>query len=153
MPAYFVDTSALAKLYHTEIGSQQVEALAAEPDARLIVSQLSLVEIQSVFAGKVRTGIIDPLTLQQLNGLFFADLAVGRYQVVLVAGRHFRSAERLIRLHAVGRALRTLDSLQLAVALDLHQGGFVAKLVAADKHLCEVAALEGLGVINPLHAP
>ena len=49
MPGYFIDTSALAKLYHIEVGSQKMEALAESPDARLIVSQLSLIEIQSVF--------------------------------------------------------------------------------------------------------
>ena len=153
MPGYFVDTSALAKLYHVEIGSQKMEALAESPDARLIVSQLSLIEIQSVFATKVRTGVIDQTSLEQMRGLFFADLAAGRFQVVLVARRYFRSAERLIRMHAVNQALRTLDALQLAVAVELHRRGVVSELVASDKNLCEVAALEGLQVINPLQTP
>jgi hypothetical protein len=45
VPGYFFGTSALAKLYHAETGSEQTEALAAGPNNPLIVSQLSLVEI------------------------------------------------------------------------------------------------------------
>ena len=150
MPGYFLDTSALAKLYHVEAGSERMEALAQSPDARLIVSQLTLVELQSVFATKARMGVIDQDTLDQVRGLFFADLAAGCFQVVLVSRRYFRSAERLIRNHAVSRSLRTLDALQLAVAVELHRRGVVAVLVASDRNLCEVAALEGLAVVNPV---
>ena len=77
MPSYFLDTSALAKLYHPEIGSERMESLLQSPGARLIVSQLSLIEIQSVFATKVRTGVIGKATLDQLRGLFFPILPRG----------------------------------------------------------------------------
>jgi len=149
VPGCFLDTSALAKLYHPEIGSDRMESLVQAPGTRLIVSQLSLIEIQSVFAAKVRTGVIDKATLDLLRGLFFSDLAKGRFEVVLLARRHFQSAEALVRTHAVDYALRTLDALQLSVALDLHRRGAASDLVAADKNLCNVAALEGLTVINP----
>ena len=148
MPGYFLDTSALAKLYHPEIGSERMESLVQAPGTRLIISQLSLIEIQSVFATKVRTGVIDKATLDQLRGLFFSDLANGRFEVVLLARRHFQSAEALVRSHAVNYALRTLDAMQLSVALDLHGRGAASDLVASDKNLCNVATLEGLTVIN-----
>jgi hypothetical protein len=70
VPGYFIDTSALAKFYHAELGSQQMEMLAQVPDNRLIISQLSVIELQSVFATKVRTGVIDQASLDQLRGLF-----------------------------------------------------------------------------------
>lgn len=50
MPGYFLDTSALAKFYHTEAGNARVEDLGQAPGSRLIISQLSLIEIQSVIA-------------------------------------------------------------------------------------------------------
>jgi predicted nucleic acid-binding protein len=153
VPGYFIDTSALAKLYHIEIGSQTMQALAASQGTSLIVSQLSLIEIQSVFATKVRMGVIDRTTLEQMRGLFFADLAAGHFQVVAISRRYFRSAEQLIRLHAVNHSLRTLDALQLAVALELRRRGVVSEIVASDKNLCEVAALEGLSVTNPIQTP
>jgi hypothetical protein len=46
VPGYFLDTSALAKLYHPEIGSERMESLVQAPGTRLIVSQLSPIEIQ-----------------------------------------------------------------------------------------------------------
>jgi len=45
--------------------------------------------------------------------------------------------------------LRTLDSLQLAVALSLHRSDAAESLVAADKILCKVAVLEGVPVTDP----
>lgn len=153
MPGYFVDTSALAKVYHREVGSERMEALIEAPGNRLIISQLSLVEIESVFATKVRTGVIDKAALAQLRGRFYADLSRGRFRVALLAGRHFQGAEALLRTYAVDHALRTLDALQLSVALDLCRRGAASDLVTSDKALCEVAALEGLAVLNPLSAP
>ena len=150
MPGYFVDTSALAKLYHWEVGSERMEALIEAPEARLIISQLSLVEIESVFATKVRMGMIDKTALEQLRGRFYADLARGRFEVVLMARRHFQGAEALVRTHAVKHTLRTLDALQLSVALDLHRRGAASQLVTSDRALSEVATLEGLPVVNPL---
>ena len=153
MPGYFVDTCALAKLYHPEIGSVWMDSLVQSRGARLIISQLSLIEIQSVFATKVRTGVIDKATLEQLRGLFFADLAKGRFEVVSLAGRHFRGAEALVRSYAVDQSLRTLDAIQLSVALDLRRRGAAPEFVSSDKRLGEVAALAGLSVLNPTQGP
>lgn len=149
MPGHFVDTSALAKLFHTEAGSDQMELLSQTPGARLIISQLSLIEIQSVFAMKVRTGVIDQAALDQLRGLFFAELAKGRFEVVLLARRHLTDAEALVRTHSAVQGLRTLDAIQLSVALDLKRRGAASELVASDRNLCTVAAIEGLSVLNP----
>jgi hypothetical protein len=45
--------------------------------------------------------------------------------------------------------LRTLDSLQLATALDLRARAMLDHLVCADVNLCKIAAAEGLSVLNP----
>jgi len=150
VPGYFVDTSALAKLYHWEVGSERMEALVEAPDARLVISQISLIEIESVFATKVRAGVIHKTALQQLRGRFYADLARGLFEVVQLARRHFQGAEALVRAYGVNHALRTLDALQLSVALDLHRRGAVSQLVTSDRAFCEVAALEGVPVVDPL---
>ncbi|MBI1918923.1 MAG: hypothetical protein HYS12_29895 [Planctomycetes bacterium] len=72
-----------------------------------------------------------------------------RFQVVRVTVPHFRDAERLIRRLAPAHNLRTLDAIQLAVALDLHGQGLVSQFVSADHSLCSLAGGEGLGVVNP----
>lgn len=62
---------------------------------------------------------------------------------------HFKDAEHLIGKHSFTRRLRTLDALQLAVALDLASQTLLDHFVIADRALGEVAALEGLSVIDP----
>ena len=150
MPGYFLDTSALAKLYHPEIGSERMESLAQSPGAQMIISELSLIEIESVFATKVRTGAMARTALDHLRGLFSADIAKGRFDVVVLARRHFRNAGALVRLYGVDHALRTLDALQVSVAVDLQRRGVTSELVASDRNLCSVAAREGLTVLNLL---
>lgn len=150
MPGCFLDTSALAKLYHAEEGSAVVEELAGTPDTLLVISQLSLVEIQSVFAGKVRTRVIPASALDQLRGRFYADLAEGRLQMAILRARHWTLAESFIREHAVRQSLRTLDALQLAVAVDLHRRNIITTLVASDRNLCAVAMSQGMKILNPL---
>ena len=59
MAGYFPDTSALAKRYHEELGSDYVERILSQPGSKGIVSRLSLVEMESVFAIKARTGALD----------------------------------------------------------------------------------------------
>ena len=58
MSADFLDTSALAKHYHSEVGSGEIDRLWNDPVHGLFISRLSVLEIVSVFAGKVRAGAI-----------------------------------------------------------------------------------------------
>jgi hypothetical protein len=62
---------------------------------------------------------------------------------------HFQSARKLLVQYGVGEGLRTLDALQLAIALDLHGLGHIAILVAADKRFCLISSLAGCTAINP----
>ena len=61
----------------------------------------------------------------------------------------FALAQRLVERYAFDRRLRTLDEVQLEVAIGLRAQGLIETFVAADKVLYEVAALEGLSVLNP----
>jgi hypothetical protein len=62
---------------------------------------------------------------------------------------HYHEADRLLRQHGIVRRLRTLDALQLAVALDLYRKKAIDRVISADKDLLAVAAVEGLGIFNP----
>ena len=65
---------------------------------------------------------------------------------------HYRSAVRLIRQYTPQRTaplLRSLDALQLAVALDVRQQHGLDYFVVADQNLSEVAEVEQLSVIKP----
>ena len=78
----FLDTSALGKHYHPEVGSAKVDDLLRDPSSRHFVSRLSVVEIQSVFARKVRTGAITPDDFRLLRRRFLTDLTKRKFDLV-----------------------------------------------------------------------
>lgn len=151
MARYFLDTSALVKYYHAEAGTPIVSALFAEPGGTVLISSLGLLEMQSAIAMKVRSGALAQEAAGLLRGRLMLDIAAGAIEVYSVAEEHFIGAERLLGRHAFARRLRTLDALQLAVALDLHTQELVDTFVTADQALAEAASREGLGVIDPTH--
>jgi uncharacterized protein len=149
MADYFFDSSALAKHYHTEVGSPKVEGLLAEAGARYLISRLTVLELQSVFARKVRTRLITEADLELTRARLFNEITQGQFLVIRMTDFHYREAERLIRKYASTRNLRTLDALQLAVALDHTRRETVDYLVCADTALSSIAQDEGLLTINP----
>jgi len=76
----FVDTSALAKLYHWEVGTD-------------------VMEMQSVFAGKVRTGQLAQSAADLLRLRFRGDLDGRRFKTVAIQSRHYHTADFLIVRH------------------------------------------------------
>jgi predicted nucleic acid-binding protein len=151
--AYFLDSSALAKLYHAEVGSAVVEELVLSATATILISRLSVVEVQSAFAGKVRAGVISAGDAAGLRRRFLEDIASGVFRVVALTSEHYGQAGELIERHGSSHGLRTLDSLQLAVALSLDRSSAIENLVAADKVLCKVAAVEAISVTDPESPP
>jgi predicted nucleic acid-binding protein len=149
MPDNFFDTSALGKHYHAELGTAKVDALLAAPGSRHFVSRLTAVEIHSVFAMKVRTGQLALADFHLTIRLFRADVAAKRLEVVRVAVSHFKAAEQLIRRLAPTQNLRTLDALQLAIALGLNDPARPVQFVCADHALCAIVTAEELAVVNP----
>lgn len=149
MAQYFLDTSAAVKYYHVETGTPGVEAIFAEPGRNIRISSLGFLEIQSAFAMKVRTGALDRKAAGMQRSRFLLDIAAGDIEVYSVTDQHYAAAERLIGRHSFHHRLRTLDALQLAVALDLSEQELMTAFVLADRSLGEVASLEGLSVINP----
>ena len=150
MAGDFLDTSALAKHYHPEAGSAEIDKLWDDPAQPLFVSRLSALEIVSVFAAKVRAGAISAADFDALRRRFAADLVkTKRLTGVRLLVAHYQEAERLLRTHGMVRRLRTLDALQLAVAKDLHGKKAIDRIVAADRDLLAIATLEGIGILDP----
>jgi predicted nucleic acid-binding protein len=146
---YFFDTSALAKVYRQETGSDFIDRILAEPGSRYLISRLTIVEMESVFALKARVGEIDQQAVLVARRRLEADLGRRRFLVAAVNDEHFRGARQLLFKHGGVEALRTLDALQLSVALGLKRAELVTVFVAADQKLCRVATLEGFAVTNP----
>lgn len=149
MPHYFLDTSALAKLYRKEIGSDLVDRVVAEPDSRRFISRFTILEMESVLALKFRTGEIDAPSMLIARRRLEADLGSRRLLVATVSDDHLRGARQLLIDHGRTEALRGPDALQLSVALGLKRAGLVSVFVAADQKLCRVAIIEGFTTLNP----
>ena len=149
MASYFLDTSAAVKQYHFEPGTRRVAGIFSEPGSSIRISSIGLLEMQSAFAMKVRTGVIDQRLAGMQRARLMLDIASGAIEVYSVTSDHLKDAALLIGRHGYTHRLRTLDALQLAVALDLRGQGLLDHFVAADRALAEVAILEDVSVIDP----
>jgi predicted nucleic acid-binding protein len=149
LAAYYFDSSALAKFYHQETGTPLVDEIIQASDNKIRISRLTVVELPSVFAIKVRTEFINRDDALVVLRQFREDIISQKIEVFAIRETEFAAAERLIERYAFDLRLRTLDALQIAIALSLKSQALVDHFVAADKVLCAVAALEGFSVVNP----
>jgi predicted nucleic acid-binding protein len=149
LSSFFFDTSALVKMYHSERGTEFVEAIFQRPGNRLFISRLTVIEMESAFSMKLKQRTIGRDGYQEARKSFYVDLA-GRIKVVSLNDIHFSLARKLILVYGALNGLRTLDALQLAVASELRREGFVDCIVSADTILQQVGGLEEITVFNPL---
>jgi len=147
---YFLDTSAVAKLYHKEAGSDYMDRILRESGSRSLISRLSIVEMESVIAIKLRTREIEPQHAETARRCLRADLSQERLLIgPPIQTYHYQAARDLLVRYGSDEGLRTLDALQLAIALDLRRTRLIAVMVAADQRLCRVASLAGCAAVNP----
>ena len=149
MATLFFDTSALVKYYHPEVGSSVIESLFAEKAGLITISTLGMLETQSAFAIKVRSGQIDCGEAGGPRLRLMLDIASGTIQTLALTPKHFSDAARLLSQYSYTVPLRTLDALQLAVASELHVEQSLELFVAVDQRSIDVARLEGLPVLDP----
>lgn len=98
----------------------------------------------------MRAGAISIADFESLRRRFAADLTkTKRLLGTRLRVGHYQEAERLLREHGPVRRVRTLDALQLAVALDLNRRKTIDRVVSADRDLLVLAAVEGLPVFDP----
>jgi hypothetical protein len=146
---FFFDTSALTKRYQVESGSHRVSSIFANSDSVFLISHLGDLEAKSALAMKVRTGEIDPQTALASIQKLTLDVTSELIGMVPVRPEHFGLAGDLVEKYGFSRRLRSLDAIQLAVALDLRAKAKLDWFVVADQALADFATLEGLPVLNP----
>ncbi|MCZ6636313.1 MAG: type II toxin-antitoxin system VapC family toxin [bacterium] len=149
MAVCFFDTSALVKYHHPEVGSQKVVSLIDDPTNRIFISRLTLIEWHSAFAGKVRTGTLSSSNFLIAQKGFYTDLRARKFSIISLERSHQQHAVRLLKTYASTQNLRTLDALQLAIALDFRKRSPLDHFVCADAAFCQIGQQEGLSVINP----
>jgi uncharacterized protein len=149
MPCSYFDTSSLVKNYHVEVGTVLVQQILTQANAESFISRLAAVEILSGFATKVRTGVLSSTDYGILRRRFLSDVKKRTFRPIRILNVHYKLAGDLISKHAMSRQLRTLDAIQLAVALHFHISFPLDHFVCSDQRLVDVARLEGLTVVQP----
>ncbi len=136
----YIDTSALAKRYLPETGSQEFDQFLGER-SEVSLSRLAVVELHCLIRRRQRNREFDARTARQLIDAFEEDVANGFLAVHPLEDRHAIAARDLIgRLSDV--PLRSLDALHLAIAI-----GIGARVVAtADDIFAAAATSIGLRV-------
>src|SRR5512135_2173649 len=93
----FFDTSALVKHDHAEAGSSRVDLILREAGAIFSRARLTLTEVPSVFAKKVRTKEIAEADFDGLRLRFFAEVGDRVVGPARILNAHFETAGNRIR--------------------------------------------------------
>ena len=131
----FLDTSACAKRYVAERGSDQVLALSLSADA-LVVSAICLPELVSTLTRLLREKRLTKPAFRALKSRIVADLA--DCETVAVDSGIIARGVLLLEAHP----LRTLDALHVASALSAE----IDRFVSADNRQLAAAKNAGLSV-------
>ena len=143
----YIDTSALAKRYLLERGSEAFDAFLQGCDDDCVISALGSTEFESILQRLRRERLIDADYAEQARNDFLADLQTALWVMRPFATSSFPQAADLMRTLDV--PLATLDALHLASALELGCRGFAT----GDRQLSQAAARRGLTVHDFSEAP
>ncbi len=133
----FLDTSALAKRYIAEHGSDEVMALCQKADG-LVVSVICLPEMISTLSRLLREKRLARAEYRKLKDDAMADLA--DIDICQITADILASAVSLLELHP----LRAMDALHVASALAVKPDLFVS----ADHRQLSAARKAGLRIVD-----
>lgn len=139
----YLDTSALAKWYLNEPGSESFsEWIRTQPDTH--ISTLTGLELRCLLARRARTGDLSAELVQQVFATFLDDVKQGCLICHDMQDEQFVSAMHLLdRLAPI--ALRTLDALHLGVV----HGIGAECLATADRIMAQAGHALGLTIFQP----
>ena len=150
MSRYYLDASALVKRYVNEEGGDWLRTTIIPARSRLLfTSRMTIVEVISAFARRVRDGSLTLDEFASARDLFRGD-CLHEYQIMPPSMAVIDTASVLLERHP----LRAYDAIHLATALGAQQ--FLVEqhypaltFLSADDRLNRVATAEGLAVDNP----
>jgi predicted nucleic acid-binding protein len=144
MRYFYLDTSALAKRYSPEAGSENVDSIIAGKDSVIVIGNIAVTEMYSAPSKKLRTGEISPQDMLSAVYRFEKDMSENAYHFLEIDNDIITASKQLILAHP---GLRAYDALHLALALELSE--LDPTVVTSDEMLLETAAAEGLKVVDP----
>ena len=147
MAFYYLETSALVKLYVREPGTERVLALATRSsENRLAILDLSQVELRSAIRRRERAGDIPTLAANELLATFKVHIEA-RFVIQKITDFVLDIASVLVDRHT----LRAFDAIQLAgyVVLKSSARSDMPTFVCSDQALLVAAKQEGMVILDP----
>ena len=154
MAEFYLDSSALVKMYVQEAGSQWIEENISNPNTAIRwIARIGIVEAAAAIARRQRMGDITLDKRDLLYKTLFFD-SRNRLSLLSESSEIISYAAELTQLHP----LQGYDAVHLAAAIKLHQQYLSHKIapiifVSADETLCQAAKNEGLTIENPNEYP
>jgi predicted nucleic acid-binding protein len=147
---YFFESSALAKLFIAELGSDRmIDLVDPLSQPQKLVSSLGFVEVHSAIRRRERAGDLTPAHAAQALTSLVTEIAQMTEQTI--NSSVIEAARQMLDRHT----LRALDSIQLASCWvgRLTSGITDIVFVASDQVLLDAAAAEGFQILNPENTP
>ncbi len=132
----YLDTSIVVPYYCQENHSDKVQSELRSLKEKPFISSLTLVEIHSALARKIRKKELTQSEAKAISGTFETHLNKGYYKKILLQRKHYMQAEIWLKQFNINSNLRTLDALQLSAAAHANLAIFTL-----DKKLAEAAKL------------
>lgn len=135
----YLDSNALIKLYHEEAGTNELVKLLDENEDNLIltIADITKIEFYSAFLKRVRKKEIKYETVKKVLSAFENDLYM--FNFIEVDNIVKAIAVDLLKTIANKQGLATLDSIQLAAAINANQIFPIDSFVTSDRILLNIA--------------
>lgn len=143
---YYIDTSALVKIYHQETGAATMLAIYESQD-EITISELTRIECLSTLCRKYREHEISSDILDAVIARFERDLEQ-RYTVARFSSLVLDEAWKILRQKGETRGIKTLDSLQFAFFKTYCT--LETQFVCSDVTLSDIVKCEGFQLLIPV---
>lgn len=149
MTAFFVDTSALAKRYIRELGSEAIHHILGRRENLIFISEFTGLEVISFLNRRLREQTISTEIHPHLIDAFLSH-EFRKYVRVRIGDDIVARARDFV----ADDVLRPADAIQLATALFV-EATFEEQItfLCADDALNKAAQAAGMAVLNPTTAP
>lgn len=143
---FYVDPSALVKLYLREAHSREMAAWRGKLRGSLPLTHHGQLEVRNALGLALHRSSITPAMHEAALIAFADDLTQGRNRVTDIGWRTVHStATEISRLHTPAIGCRTLDVLHVACALEMD----LRRFVTYDQRQAQLAKAIGLRVVTP----
>jgi predicted nucleic acid-binding protein len=143
----FFDTSALIKFFHEEIGTENITKLINDPQNKMWISELAVIEFLNFVYRIYRESRISDEELSNL--IYEFDRECNRFTLISLNIAVIKEARELLIKFGKNMPLRSLDALQLASYNLVYENGKDWTFVTSDDRLIQILQSIGMKVINP----